>query len=116
MREKKSKFTNVKEVTAATGVKISAPGLETAIAGMPLRSCTGKTEEIEKLKQEVQEEVKEAVLENDKDIGVLIKSDTIGGIEALRVLLADKNIPLSGASLGNISRKDISQLENMRET
>jgi len=115
MCEKKSKFKNVKEVTAATGVKISAPGLETAIAGMPLRSCTGKTEEIEKLKQEVQEEVKEAVLENDKDIGVLIKSDTIGGIEALRVLLADKNIPLSGASLGNISRKDISQLETMRE-
>ncbi|MBT4805689.1 translation initiation factor IF-2, partial [Candidatus Woesearchaeota archaeon] len=45
MREKKSKFKNVKQVTAATGVKISAPGLNEAISGMPIISCSGKPEE-----------------------------------------------------------------------
>ncbi|MFA6461314.1 MAG: translation initiation factor IF-2 [Candidatus Woesearchaeota archaeon] len=115
MREKKAKFQNVKEAVAATGVKISAPGLDKAIAGMPLRSCSGKPEEIEQLKQEVQQEVGEVVSECDECIGIIIKSDTIGGLEALRNLLLAKEIPISSATLGDISKKDLSQLESLRD-
>jgi len=116
MREKKSKFKNVKEVHAATGVKISAPGLDKAIAGMPVRSCSGKPEEIETLKNEVKEEVGEIVTENDEDSeGVMIKSDTIGGLEALKNLLQEKNIPVSSSSLGDLSKKDLSKLESQKE-
>ena len=77
MKEKKSKFKNVKQVTAATGVKISAPGLDNAIAGMPIRSTSNK-EEIEKLKADVQEEVGEVIIEESEELGVIIKADTIG--------------------------------------
>ncbi|MBU0469982.1 MAG: translation initiation factor IF-2 [Nanoarchaeota archaeon] len=115
MREKKSKFKNVKEVTAATGVKISAPGLDTAVAGMPLRS-TSNSSDIEKLKQEVQTEVGEVVINNEEDYsGVMIKADTIGGLEALRNLLEEKEIPISSASLGELSKKDLSKLESLKE-
>jgi len=115
MREKKSKFKNVKEVIAATGVKISAPGLETAIAGMPLRSCSGKAEEVERLKQEVQQQVEEVVSLVEQEQGVMIKADTIGGLEALRHLLEEKNIPIASGSLGDITKKDLSRLESLKE-
>lgn len=115
MREKKSKFQNVKKVFAATGVKIAAPGLNKVIAGMPLRGCSGKLEDIERLQKEVQEEVKEVVEEESGEEGVIIKADTIGGLEALRVLLQEKNIPVSSASLGEITKRDIAALEMMNE-
>ena len=115
MREKKSRFKNVKEVFAATGVKISAPGLDQALAGMPIRSCSGKTEEVEQLKKEVQEEVGQVLVECNECIGAMIKADTIGGLEALRNLLQAKNIPISSALLGDITKKDLSQLESVRE-
>src|SRR3989338_6924462 len=82
MRDKKSKFQNVKEAFAATGVKISAPGLDNAIAGMPLRSCSGKADDIERLKAEVQQEVESVIVDESGEDGVIIKADTIGGLEA----------------------------------
>ncbi len=115
MREKKSIFRNVKEVTAATGVKISAPGLGRAVAGMPIRSCPGNTEEIEQLKKEVQEEVGEIVIECEECDGVVVKADTIGGLEALRNLLNEKRVPISSSSLGDVTKKDLSKLESMKE-
>ncbi len=113
MREKKSKFRNVKEVTAATGVKIAAPGLDKAIAGMPVRSCS-TMEEVEQLKQEVQEEVGETLIEDSDEVGVIVKADTIGGLEALQTLLKEKDIPISSATLGDITKKDVSKLETMK--
>ena len=56
MRERKSKFRNVKLVTAATGVKIAAPGLDKVLAGMPLRSCSPT--EVESVKAELKEGAK----------------------------------------------------------
>ena len=115
MRDKKSKFQNVREAFAATGVKISAPGLEKAIAGMPLRSCAGKKEDIERLKVEVQQEVESVIVEGSGEEGVIVKADTIGGLEALRHLLHAKNIPVSSSSLGDITKNDLSQLESLQD-
>ncbi|MEK6969984.1 MAG: translation initiation factor IF-2 [Nanoarchaeota archaeon] len=115
MREKKSPFKSVKEVTAATGVKISAPGLAAAIAGMPIRSCSGKAEDVEQLKQEVQDEIGEIIIEEGEELGVIIKADTIGGLEALRNLLQEKKIPISSSSLGDLTKKDLSKLEMLKE-
>ncbi|MFH1276092.1 MAG: translation initiation factor IF-2 [Candidatus Woesearchaeota archaeon] len=112
MREKKSKFQNVKSVTAATGVKISAPGLDQAIAGMPIRS-TSNPADVEKLKEEVQEEIKGIVCDNCEEEGVIIKGDTIGGLEALRNLLTEKGIPISSSAIGDVTKMDISKAESM---
>ncbi|HLC52187.1 MAG TPA: translation initiation factor IF-2 [Candidatus Nanoarchaeia archaeon] len=114
MRDKKSKFKNVKEITAATGVKISAPGIDQAIPGMPIRA-TSNQNDIEKLKQEVQEEIGDILVEENGEEGVIIKADTIGGLEALKNLLHGKNISISSASLGDITKKDLSKIESMRE-
>jgi len=114
MREKKSRFKNVKEVTAAIGVKITAPGLEPAVAGMPVRGASNKNE-VESLKQEVEEEIGEVMTHDLEETGVMIKADTIGGLEALRNLLEKKNIPIASSSLGEIAKKDLSTLESLNE-
>ena len=112
MRDKKSKFKQVKKVFAATGVKISAPEIEKAIAGMPLRS--GKKEDTEKIKEEIKKEIAEVLIETDKE-GIIIKADSLGSLEALIKLLKEKNIPIRKATIGDISKKDLSDAESIYE-
>ncbi len=112
MREKKTRFESVREVTAATGVKISAPNIEGVVAGMPLISV-GK-QNLEKIKEEVQKEVSEVLVEVEQD-GIVIKADTLGSLEALSNLLKAKNIPVKRAMIGNISKKDVSEAEANHE-
>ncbi|MBI3026930.1 translation initiation factor IF-2 [Candidatus Woesearchaeota archaeon] len=112
MRDKKAKFKPVKEVTAATGVKIAAPELDNVVAGMPLRSCLPN--ETEKVKEEIQKEVEEVIIETDKQ-GIVIKADSLGSLEALVKILKEKNIEIKKASIGNISKKDLSDAETNYE-
>ena len=108
MRDKKATFKTVKQVMAATGVKISAPELNKVVAGMPLRSCLPG--EIEKVKEEIKKEVEEVIIETDKQ-GIVIKADSLGSLEALVKILKEKNIEIKKASIGSISKKDISDAE-----
>lgn len=103
--DKKTKFTHVSRVSAATGIKISAPELDNVVAGMPLRSC--QKNEIEAVKEEIKKEVEEVVIETDKQ-GIVIKADSLGSLEAVIKLLKEKNVHVKKASIGNISKKDIS--------
>ncbi len=108
MRDKKAKFNSVKSVKAATGVKIAAPELDNVVAGMPLRSCLPN--EVEKVKEEIKKEVGEVIIETDKQ-GIVIKADSLGSLEALIKILKEKNIEIKKASIGNVSKKDISDAE-----
>ncbi len=108
MRDKKSKFTDVDKVIACTGVKISAHGIEDAVAGMPIMGATKET--LESVKEEIQKQVDEVIIETD-DKGIVIKADSLGSLEAMRNLLRGKNIPIKKASIGNITKKDISDAE-----
>ena len=112
MRDRKSKFKRIKKVTAATGVKISAPGTEEAVAGMPLRSA--KAEDVERVKEEIQKEVEEVLLETDPE-GLVIKADSLGSLEALMTLLREKHIQIRKASIGNITKKDIADADSCGE-
>lgn len=108
MRYKKAKFNPVDGVVAATGVKISAPDIQEVVAGMPLRSCS--EENVEKVKKEIQKEVEEVVIETDKT-GVVVKADSLGSLEAVANLLREKGIAMKKVSIGNITKKDISDAE-----
>lgn len=108
MRDKKTKFNSVSEVKAATGVKISAPELGNVVAGMPLRSCSPN--DVEKTKEEIKKEVEEVIIETDRQ-GIVIKADSLGSLEALTKLLKEKNIEIKKASIGSMSKKDISDAE-----
>ncbi len=108
MRGKKTKFKSVKQVSAATGVKISAPELGNVVAGMPLRSCLPS--ELKEVSEDLKKEVGEVVIETDKQ-GIVIKADSLGSLEALSRISKNKNIEVKKASIGNISKKDISDAE-----
>jgi translation initiation factor 5B len=108
MRDKKSKFNPVKEVTAATGVKISALEIDEVVSGMPFRSVNENN--IEQVKEEIQEEVEEGLIETDNE-GVIIKADSLGSLEAMVRLLKEGKIQIRKASIGNITKKDIADAE-----
>src|SRR3989344_1510011 len=108
MRVKKAKFRNVREVSAATGVKIAAPGLDGAVPGMPMRSCEAR--DAATVSVDIQKEV-EAVLVHTDDEGVIIKADALGSLEALIVLLREKGIPIKTASVGKVSKKDVAEVD-----
>ena len=107
MREKRTKFKSVKEVSAATGVKIVAPGAEDVVSGMPMR---GAGNDVDAAKDAVQKEVKEVLLETTQE-GVIIKADNLGSLEALSVLLKEKGIQIQKAGIGEITKRDISDAE-----
>ena len=99
------KLQRVQQVSAATGVKIIAPGIKNAIGGMPLRVVKGNVEEV---KQEIRKEVEQVTLEVDSE-GIVVKADTLGGLEALIGLLRNAGIRIKRASIGEITKKDISE-------
>ena len=112
MKDKKTKFVSVKKVSASSGVKISAPDIENVVAGMPLRSCSQN--EVEKVKEEIKKEVEEVIIETDAQ-GIVIKADSLGSLEAMLKLLKEKNIQVKKASIGDISKKDISDASTSYE-
>jgi len=114
MRDKKSKYRSIKEAFAATGLRIAAPELNQVIPGMPLRAAINPTD-VEQISQELQNEVEEVLIATDKE-GVIIKADTLGSLEALSVLLREKNIGIRKASVGVITKKDIVDAETNNET
>ena len=89
MRDAKAKFVQTKTITAATGVRIVAPLLETAVSGMPIIS----SKNIEDAKKQVMQEVQSVIVETQQK-GIIIKADSLGSLEALNFLLKEKNIPV----------------------
>ena len=108
MRDKKSSFQSVKEVVAATGVKISCPEMDGILSGMPVLSCDKTT--LEATKQQVRDETNTENIETE-DEGIIIKADNIGSLEALNVLLKEKGFKIRRATVGEISKKDVTEAE-----
>lgn len=104
MRDTKTKFRQVEQVVAATGVKISALEIDNATAGMPLLAVSGNPDEAAAL---VQKEVADISIQLD-DEGIVAKADTLGALEALVVLLRQNNIKVKKAAIGDITHKDVS--------
>ncbi len=111
MREKKTKFTSAKEVVAATGIKIVAPGAENVVSGMPI---IGNPVNLEEAKLKVQQEVEKVIIETGKE-GVIIKADSLGSLEALITLLKEANIPVMRAGIGPVTKKDITDAASNTE-
>ncbi len=108
MHDRRTKYKPVKKAVAATGVKVAGPDLDKVVAGMPLRGFLQN--EIDNVKEEIKSEVKEVLIETDRQ-GVVIKADSLGSLEALIKLLKEKNIEIKKASIGRISKKDISDAD-----
>ncbi len=101
----------VRTVTAAAGVKIAAPGIENALAGSPLRVTTDDTDEVV---AGIESEMRDIAV-STQDIGVIIKADTIGALEALAGELGRNEVPVSIANLGDVSRRDVVEAETISD-
>ena len=98
------KFQRIEEVTAAVGVKISAPNLEGALAGAPVRVVSPET--VDAITEEIKSEIEDVQINTD-NVGITIKADTIGSLEALVNELQKEEIPIRKANVGDISNRDI---------
>jgi len=101
IRSPEQRFDSVKEVFAAAGVKIAAPNLEGVLAGSPLLTVTDGSEE-----EEVRKEIQGLKIESES-LGPVVKTDALGSLEALTVLLEKAGIRPRSASVGEVSRRDI---------
>ena len=108
MRDQKASFRQVDEVVAATGVKISAVDVEQAVAGMPIMVAEGDA--LERVKEEIAQEVSSVIISRENE-GIVVKADSLGSLEALVRLLQDRGISIRRASIGVITRKDITEAD-----
>jgi translation initiation factor 5B len=112
MRDPRDKFLPVTEVAAAAGVKISAPNIEDAVAGAPLFSVrTG--EPLDPYVQAVSEEIERLRIITDK-LGVIVKTDTLGSLEALIGELENHGVAIRIADVGGISRRDVIEAASIK--
>lgn len=114
IRDPKEKFIHVSEVHAAAGVKIVAPDLEGAVAGAPVYAVSDPTE-IEATKEKIREEVGAIRIHTDKS-GIVLKTDTLGSLEAVTQFLRDRQIPVRVADVGPIVKRDIVEAQAAGDT
>jgi translation initiation factor 5B len=93
----------VDEVVAAAGVKIVAPHTEKVISGSPLRVAK---EDFEEVREDILKEI-ESIKIDTHEMGVLVKTDTLGSLEALVNMLKGLDIPIRTADIGDVSRRDV---------
>ncbi|MEM1685343.1 MAG: translation initiation factor IF-2 [Acidilobaceae archaeon] len=105
IRARETRFISVNEVVAAAGVRIAAQGLEDALAGSPIYIIQSDSD-LEKMVEIVREEVKSIIVRTE-NIGVVIKADTLGTLEAIVEALNRKKIPVRVADVGPVSRSDV---------
>jgi len=99
------RFMPVKRVVAASGVKVSAPKLENALAGSTIKVISSP-EEAEAIAEEIKSELASVRVESE-NVGITLKADTIGSLEALIGELKEKNLPIHMADVGPVSRRDV---------
>lgn len=103
IRESKKHFQKVDEVVAAAGIKIVAPNIDKVIAGSPLRVARGDFQEV---REDILKEI-ESIKIDTNEVGVIVKADTLGSLEALVKMFRDMDIPIRAADIGDVSRRDV---------
>jgi len=105
-------FDNIDYVSAASGVKISAPGLEKVIAGSPIVFVSDE-EKVEEIKKELQAITEQIEFEKEGE-GIILKADNLGSLEALIGIFRDK-VPIKKAEIGKVLRKDVIEIETVKD-
>ncbi|MBC8437985.1 MAG: translation initiation factor IF-2 [Euryarchaeota archaeon] len=112
MRDAGDRWDSVDTVNAAAGLKLSAPDIESILAGTTLRVIPNDASRDEILGMTGLE--CEISIDLDEE-GIAIKADTLGGLEALAFELRGmknsrgepREIKIRSATIGPITRKDI---------
>ncbi|XP_019083407.1 PREDICTED: eukaryotic translation initiation factor 5B-like [Camelina sativa] len=113
----KGTYLHYKEIKAAQGIKITAQGLEHAIAGTALH-VVGPDDDIEAIKESAMEDMESVLSRIDiGGEGVYVQASTLGSLEALLEYLKSPavKIPVSGIGIGPVHKKDIMKAGVMLE-
>jgi translation initiation factor 5B len=113
IRDPRDKFSSVDEVAAASGVKIVAPELEGAIAGAPLYAVPSE-DRVDEFVRMVTEEVEKLRVATDID-GVVLKTDTLGSLEAIAEILQRNGVPIRLADVGDVSKRDVTEASVVKD-
>ena len=108
MRDAGDRWDNTETAYAAAGVKISAQSLDGVLVGTTLRVVNSDEERSAAIASA--DEEANLSIELDEE-GVCIKSDTVGGLEALAKELREVGVPIREASIGKVSRRDVRSAE-----
>ncbi|MDY6769574.1 MAG: translation initiation factor IF-2 [Candidatus Nanohaloarchaea archaeon] len=103
-------FQEIDAVSAAAGVKISAPDLEHVVAGAPVRAVP-QDGDIAAARAEVEEELASFEIQT-ADEGLVVRADSLGSLEALTDTLAEHDIPVRRAAVGKVKKQDVVEAEN----
>ena len=108
IRDSQTKFTSLKSVQAACGIRLSAPNFKKVHAGMPIISLSklATEEDIRHAEDELLAQSAQIFIEH-KQNGVLIKADTLGSLEALAHILEEHKIPLRVSKIGKVGKHDV---------
>lgn len=107
-----NKFKQVSKVSAASGIKISAQGIENALSGAPLMKATEETSA--DIKQKIKREIEDVKIETDSD-GVMIKADTIGSLEAMVHEFKKIGVRIRKTEVGDVSRRDVVEMASITD-
>ncbi|KAJ1508521.1 hypothetical protein HMI54_001893 [Coelomomyces lativittatus] len=111
----KAQYIHHKQIKAAMGVKISANGLDKAVAGSRLLVLKDVDDE-DQLKEEIMEDLKHLLASVDKSgKGVWVQASTLGSLEALLSFLKSSEIPVAGMHIGPVHKKDVMKASIMLE-
>lgn len=105
IRDSKKQFNAIQEAHAAAGIKIAAPNIDDAIPGAPLLAI-GEGMTLERAMEEVTSEMEQLKVQTEKT-GIMVKTDTLGSLEALVESIRAKDIPIRTADIGDVSRRDV---------
>jgi translation initiation factor 5B len=112
MRDPRDVFKRVKSVRASAGVKVVAEGLDEVYPGSPVLLVRGESD-LPEIERRLEEELAEFRITTDK-IGIVVKADTIGSLEALVGYLRERNVPIRIADIGKVSKRDVVEAEVVR--
>jgi translation initiation factor 5B len=105
IRDPRQKFDSKDMISAAAGLKILAPNIEDVVAGSPFKSIADPSEE-ENVYNEIEAEVESIKIKTDK-AGVVLKTDTLGSLEALENHFTKNGVKISIADVGPIKKEHI---------
>lgn len=105
IRDPRKKFISISKAHAASGIKIAAPDIDDAIPGSALIAVGGEMT-LNRAVEEVASEMERLRIQTD-NVGIILKTDTLGSLEAIVESLRKKEVPIRIADIGDVSRRDV---------
>jgi translation initiation factor 5B len=113
LRKGINRYEYVNSSIAASGIKILADGLENALPGSEVFVAQNETEK-EELMKKISNEIGEILFEKE-ELGVILKCDTLGSVEAILKLFKKEGIQVRKADVGQVTKDDVMEALSIRE-